>query len=152
MPWDWGKKESQPPISSPESGTAASRLEEPIPSLESGATDPPVAGPVTFRIDDVYTIKGEGCVAVGQVVDGILRPPTTMRLVTSRPRPEAPFSVEVVKVTARRKAVGELASGTPAGLTLRGVEVDGYRAHTFLEPRSLTGRWPVQKGDRLESP
>jgi GTPase len=150
MPWWWGKKEAPQPTESSGSGELPMNSEKPLPPSPGPAASPAVDGPVRFRVDNVYTIMGEGCVVGGEVVEGVLRPPLTMKLVTPISRPDTPESVKVVKVVAHRKQVNEISAGTTAGMTLRGLE--GVKAHPILQAGSIHRNWPVEAGDFLVYP
>ena len=129
-----------------ESGGSPGDAEPPLPSSVREPTGAPSSGSVTLRIDKILTIYGEGCVVVGKVIEGILRPSLTLRVVTNAPRPDVPDSVQVVMATADHKAVAELAPGTPAGLPLR--DVRGLR----VLPGSVMRKWFVEVGDMLVAP
>ncbi|HEV8049674.1 MAG TPA: hypothetical protein VGP88_03670 [Thermoplasmata archaeon] len=110
-----------------------------------------------FRVDDVFSITGLGCVVVGEVEEGTLRPPCPMQLVPVAPRGDAPGSVMVAGAMAHHKEVAEVGSGTKAGLTLRGIAGDPLwpvpsAARFPLQVSVPVSRWPVRKGDRLISP
>ena len=145
MPWGWGKKGAPPPEPAGGSGASRGDAEPPLPSSVLEPTGPPPSGPVRFRIDKVYTIVGLGCVVAGEVVEGILRPPLTMKVVTVSPRPDTPASVQVVMATVHRQTVPEVAPGTGAGLTLRGLWGPGLGLSSVLR------KWPVEAGDVLVS-
>jgi len=146
VPFGWGKKPAAP--SYPLGGSPSPSDPEGDPSTFSTerAEDRPLVDDVQFRVDAVYSITGEGCVAVGQVESGTLRPPATLRLVTAQPRPGAPKSLVVMRASAHRKIVALVAAGTPAALTLRGVDGE------LLLRASNGKRWPIERGDRLVAP
>lgn len=144
MPWGWGRKEGE---SSPGANNVAEggpSAVGPLPSTTGRTGDSPLPGAVRFRVDNVYTITGTGYVVVGEVVEGMLRTPTTLNLVTATPRSGAPASIQVAGAMAHHKVISEIAPGSPVALTLRG-----------LPPVTLVfgkSRCPVVKGDYLVSP
>ena len=143
MPWGWGSKERRP------EPDAATRAPPPAPSRSpederAPRPEAPLAGDTRFRVDDVYTITGLGCVLVGEVEQGSIRPPTSMRLLHGADGAAVAIPVEVVSIMAHRKPVAELLPGTSAGLQVRGIE-------TNPSPFART-RYLVAKGDRLVSP
>lgn len=146
MPWGWGKKEAPPTDPAVKSGGSPGDSEPPLPSSVREPTGAAPSGSVTFRIDKVTTILGMGCVVMGEVIEGILRAPLTMRVVTGAPRPDVPASVQVVMLMAHHSTVTELAPGTPAGLTLRGV------SGPPVLPGGIRRKWPLEVGDRLVAP
>lgn len=143
MPWSWGKKEAA-------SAPQPAMTETPAASGEYAASpatvvsDAPLPADTRFRVDAVYTITGTGCVLVGEVEQGSIRPPVSMRAVRVVDGAETSIPVQVVSAMAHHKQVAELLPGVPAGLQLRGIK----------ENRALFARerYPVAKGDRLVSP
>lgn len=144
MPWGWGRKEKERSAAATTTTEGGPSAGGPLPSTADPSRDSPLPGAVKFRVDDVYSITGTGCVVVGEVVEGILRTPITLNLVPPTPRPGAPKSVQVAGGMVHRKEVSEIAPGTPVGLTLRGLDpvVQGFGGV----------RWPVVKGDYLVAP
>lgn len=143
VPWGWGKKAPAPvlaadPPQQPGQPGGAVPAPTPLPG------DAPLANAARFRVDDVYTITGLGCVLVGEVEEGSIRPPVPMRILHVVDGAEEVIPVQVVSVMAHRQPVAELFPGTPAGLQLRGLRED-------RSPLARS-RYPVGKGDRLVSP
>jgi hypothetical protein len=144
MPW-WPSRRAEPSQPDAASGPAS----QSAPSVPP-ATDAPSAitdgSSVRFRVEDVFTVIGTGCVLGGRVEVGILRPPTTMRLTAGEFRvgPETPL--RVIRAIAARKPVSELPPGVRAGLEIRGLNGE----HPW--PLSRHIEWPVKRGDCLVSP
>jgi hypothetical protein len=141
VPWSWGKKD-------PGEKASAEPKSDLSPPISALGGELPLQSAVRFRVDDIFTILGEGCVAGGEVEEGTLRLPATMRLVTPEPRTNAPTIVEVLHGFSRRKPIAILPPGTKAGLTLRGIQ--GEKSVNL--PGHLVDRWPVKKGDQLVLP
>ncbi len=81
----------------------------------------PAGGSVRFRVQDVYTITGIGCVVVGQVEAGEIRPDDTFVVLDGTTGALRPLLVRVTGITAHRESIASLRPGTSAGLAIRRV-------------------------------
>lgn len=79
----------------------------------------PAGAAARFRIHDVYTITGEGCVVVGELESGEIRPNDAFRVIDGATGAVRPLLVHVTKMMAHREPVAVLRPGTKAGMTIR---------------------------------
>lgn len=125
----------------------------PLPHATGDAPSPPLPSEVAvltqpttrFRVSDIYMITGIGCVAVGVIEQGTIRPPVVLRIVHSPTAPSdgTAHRVRVVQAEAHHAAQAEVFPGMTVGLALRAG--DG----PAVPPKVLRG-W-LAKGDLLVS-
>lgn len=126
MPW-FGSKKTEP---------------APPPPTDAPLADP--SAPLRFRIDDVYTITGLGCVAVGEVIDGAIRVPMSARRIRPSGAVASEMRVTIKSAQAHHQPVTEVRPGTSVGLQLGGVpRMASPLARHFYD---------VVKGDELVNP
>lgn len=141
MPWGRGRPPAAPAAATAAPPGASTSVAG---GTASPAPEAPLSSVTRFRVENVYTITGLGCIVVGTVEEGSIRPPAPMRLVRVVDGAEVAIPVEVVEVMVNKQPVTELLPGIRAGMRLRGLR----REHSFLG----RGGYPVQKGNRLLSP
>ena len=94
-----------------------------------------------FRIEDVYSITGLGCVAVGMMEVGSIRVTDSLRVTPGPGSTSAPALVTVGGIEAHRKELSVAPPGERVGLVLRAVS-----------PGSWGHRYDLRKGDLLTTP
>ncbi len=109
MPWEWGRR--TPP---------AGQVVFPVSEAPSPSDEAPLVSDPRFRVQDIYTITGVGCVLVGELEAGELRPPTVLRVLDDGGA-RRDVVVRMVQIMAHRAEQPVLRPGTSAGLTVRGM-------------------------------
>jgi len=107
-------------------------------------TEPASSG-VRFRVENVYSIMGEGCMVAGIVESGTVRPPVQLRIEPGPSSPSEARVIDVVKVVVRRRPTVEVGVGEKAGFTLRGLPGG------LILPGSIRRDWEIRAGDYLVS-
>lgn len=132
----FGRRSDAP---SPPRNPNADPLSTPLPSEVAVLTHPTTR----FRVSDIYMITGIGCVAVGVLEQGTIRPPVVLRIVHSSTALSdgTAHRVRVVQAEAHHAAQAEVFPGMTVGLALRAG--DG----PAVPPKVLRG-W-LAKGDLL---
>jgi len=146
MPLAWRKKEqpSESQAQDPPSPVAGS--DSPLPSSSEPTKERPLTGAVRFRVESVFTIMGEGCVASGILEKGQIRPPMRLRVEPGPSSSTRPTNVEIIKAVVNRKPRDVVDAGQRAGLTVRGIQ------GAPILPGSIKRDWDLCQGDFLLLP
>jgi hypothetical protein len=130
---------------------SGARALEPSPHVDADpAGDPsarePLAPEVTFRIDRVEHVRGQGCVVYGELEEGVLSTPSQVRLMPGPGSTNRACVVEATRAVVNGRVEARIDIGGHAGVTLRGV------ANTRVGgPFGQQRRYWVDPGDRLTS-
>jgi hypothetical protein len=124
---------------------------EPSPDVDADPEgDPtafqPLAPEVTFRIDRVEDVRGQGCVVFGELEEGVLSTPSRVRLVPGPGSTNRECVVEALRILVDGHVRTRIEIGGRAEVTLRGV-ASTRMGGLFGQQR----RFWVDPGDRLTS-
>jgi len=141
MPWNWGRKDP-PPSTAPGEPSDPGTPEFLRPGAPLRSPDGAAA---RFRVQDIYTITGIGCVVVGELESGEIRPNDAFRVIEGATGAMRPLLLQVTKMEAQREVLAVLRPGTKAGLVVRRLTPETGH-FTRVESREL------RRGDVLVPP
>jgi hypothetical protein len=149
MPWPWSRKVS-PTAVVPNEPEGEPSPPADLPPTKHPEKDRPLAASSQFRIDSVIEIIGTGIVIIGELENGVIRPPLTFRLLDPTNPSEGGIKVEIIRAFVGRKDLAEVRPRVKVALVTRGLRSKSkYNPENIVAP---SGRFPVKRGDRLTFP